>query len=75
MAQCWDDKLNDQLVSECESGSPTCSPKNVAQLLSLPYCSGSCQSSASTLAWSVGIAGVLVGIIAIWRASSSQKRR
>jgi hypothetical protein len=41
-ATCWNDRLNADMVAECESEGPGCAPFVVANRLDLDYCPGVC---------------------------------
>lgn len=69
--QCWSAALNEQLIAECEKGSPICSPQTVAKLLSLDYCPGECSGSTwskpSTTTLVVGAAAMAVVLALVLR--------
>jgi len=68
--QCWNAAMNEQLIAACEQGSPMCSPKTVAELLSLDYCPGECSGSKtgmpSTTTMVVGAAALAVVVALMW---------
>lgn len=62
--QCWSAALNEQLIGECEKGSPMCSPQTVAKLLSLDYCPGECGTAGGKL-WMPSTTTLVVGAAAL----------
>jgi hypothetical protein len=64
--------MGEQLIAACEQGSPMCTPKTVAELLSLDYCPGECSgpssalSKVSTTTWVIG-AAALVAVAVVWK--------
>src|SRR5215470_13500217 len=70
--QCWDDKLNQTLADACRTGGALCQPANVAKLLDLDYCPGTCTPKPGQLTTAQVVFGL--GAIAIvgvlwWKAS------
>ena len=66
---CWSDALNDQLISDCQARGTACTPDNIARLLSLEYCSGTCErTSDKTMLWALGLGVAAIAFVA-WKRS------
>jgi len=66
---CYSDELNQKIVEDCQTNQGgLCTPEQIAHLLSLDYCAGTCErSSDKTMLWALGLGVLAIGLVVMRR--------